>query len=171
MTSDILFDDGWTLATPGVDDIDELMLWFPDAESVDIWSGPRFRYPFSRESFREDCRIGEILSYCLKNPVGDMCAFGQVYDRHGRGHLARLITHPGMRRQGIGRRLIALLTRAARAALGHDAYSLFVYRHNDAAYRCYLSMGFQLQPYPEDAPLKDRCYFLTRPTDNDSGDN
>lgn len=165
MKPDILVEDGWMLATPREDDIDELMQWLPDAASVDLWSGPRFRFPFSRESFREDSRIAEILSYCLRNPAGEMSAFGQVYDRHERGHLARLITHPRMRRQGVGQRLIGLLIRAARDVFGYDEYSLFVYRHNKAAHRCYLSMGFVLQHYPEDAPLKGECYFLTRSGD------
>ena len=32
-------------------DIDELMTWFPDAAAVDIWGGPKFRFPFTRDSF------------------------------------------------------------------------------------------------------------------------
>ncbi len=155
-------EDGWRLETPRASDIDELMNWFPDARSVDIWSGPRFRYPFTRESFHEDCRIDDILSYALFDPDGAMAAFGQVYERHDRGHLARLITHPEMRRRGIGKRLIEMLMRAARDVCGHTKYSLFVLRDNAPAYQCYLKMGFVVQDYPDDAPLADKCFFLTR---------
>lgn len=162
MRVDLLVDNGWTLAAPDEADIDELMGWFPDAHSVEIWGGPRVRYPFTRESFRNDCRIDEILSYCLRGRDGIMTAFGQVYDRHDRGHLARLITHPKMRRQGIGKQLIAMLIKAAQQSCGHTEYSLFVYRNNEPAYRCYLAMGFVLQDYPDDAPMRDQCYFLTR---------
>lgn len=165
MKADPLVEDGWSLVEPGDADIGELMNWFPDAHAVDIWGGPRFRYPFTHESFREDCRFEEMSSYCLRDPGGAMTAFGQVYDRYERSHLARLIAHPEMRRQGIGKRLITMLIRASRHLYGHSECSLFVYRNNDPAYRCYLAMGFTLQEYPDDAPMKEECYFLTRATD------
>ncbi|MGI9235700.1 MAG: GNAT family N-acetyltransferase [Woeseiaceae bacterium] len=157
-----IIENGWALAVPDEADIDELMRWLPDATSVDRWSGPRFRFPFTRESFREDCRVDEIATYCVRNPNGVMAAFGQMYERDDRGHLARLITHPEMRRQGIGQRLIRMIMTAARQEWGHEQSSLFVYRDNDAAYRCYLKMGFVLQDYPDGAPMQDECYFLTR---------
>lgn len=94
-----------------------------------------------------------------------MCAFGQVYDRHDRGHLARLITHPEIRRRGIGKRLVNMLTKAARQHSGHTRYSLFVYTDNEPAYRCYLAAGFFVQEYPDDAPMKDKCYFMTQGND------
>ena len=94
-----------------------------------------------------------------------MAAFGQLYNRQERGHFARLISNPDMRRQGAGRRLIALLIRVAREAYGFGEYSLFVYRDNEPAYRCYLEMGFTVQDYPDDAKMKDKCYFLTRSSD------
>lgn len=162
MHDEPLVDNGWTLKAPSDADIEELMRWFPDAQSVDRWGGPRFRYPFTPGTFRADCRIHEVQTYCLRNPPGRMCAFGQVYDRNDRGHLARLITHPDMRRQGIGRRLIRMLTQAAGRSGAYTRFSLFVYKDNEAAYRCYLATGFTVQKYPDDAPLKDRCYFLTR---------
>jgi ribosomal protein S18 acetylase RimI-like enzyme len=161
MNDVVLVEDGWTLQAPNDSDIDELMAWFTDARSVDRWGGPRFRYPFMRKSFRTDCRLDEIASYSLRNPTGVMAAFGQRYDRDDRAHLARLVTHPDMRRQGIGERLIRMIMRSAELYSGHQQSSLFVYRDNEPAYRCYLKMGFVVQAYPADAPLKGRCYFLT----------
>ena len=154
--------DGWTLRKTTGNDIDELMSWFPDAESVDIWGGPGFRYPFTRETFIEDCHFDVMRSYSLSDPRGKMAAFGQIYNRHDRGHLARLISNPAMRRQGSGRRLIRMLMRVAGEHLGFDECSLFVYRHNVPAYQCYLALGFAVQPYPDDARMADKCYFLTR---------
>lgn len=157
-----LIEDRWTLVAPDDADIKALMAWFSDAETVNMWSGPRFRYPFTDASFRDDCRIDDVQSYCLKNPDGVLVAFGQLYDRYDRAHLARLVTHPDFRRQGIGRRLIRMLINAAQQISDYSEYSLFVYRDNEAAYRCYLAMGFVLQDYPDDAPMKDKCFFLTR---------
>lgn len=40
---------------------------------------------------------------------------------------------------------------------------LFVYRNNIPAYRCYRSVGFEVQDYPDGAPYPELCYYLTRP--------
>ncbi len=166
MKAPVIVEDGWTLRVPSDADIDELMQWFPDAQSVDIWGGPKIRFPFTPASFRADCRIDELSTFCLSNPNGEMTAFGQVYHREGRGHLARLITHPQHRREGAGKRLIAMLMTAARQLFDCRGFSLFVYRHNEPAYRCYLAMGFTLHDYPADAALQDQCYFLVRAADS-----
>jgi hypothetical protein len=44
----------------------------------------------------------------------------------------------------------------------YDEYSLFVYRDNTPAYQCYLSLGFVVVQYPDDAPMPDKCFFLTK---------
>ena len=146
-------------------DIDELMGWFPDAAAVDIWGGPKFRYPFTRDSFVKDCAIEKMTSYSLRDPDDRMVAFGQRYVRDERAHLARLIASPTARRQGYGRKLIEELIETVRRDGKHTDVSLFVYRHNEPAYRCYLQLGFRLQPYPEKARMREQCYFLTRPVD------
>ena len=159
-------DPSCTLEIATAGDIDELMDWFPDAESVDIWGGPRFRYPFTRRSFIKDCRIKRMSAYSLRRADGAMLAFGQVYVRDSRAHLARLIVNPALRRLGYGRLLIEKIIGVIRREGEHAAVSLFVYRHNEPAYRCYRSLGFSVQEYPPDAALKDQCYFLTRPIHN-----
>ena len=155
-------DSGWTLAQAAGADFDEVMSWFPDAESVDRWGGPGFRYPFTRQSFLEDCRVDVMESYTLRNPDGLQAAFGQTYERTGRGHLARLIVNPLLRRQGAGKRLIEMIITSLEERYDYDEYSLFVYRHNIPAYHCYLSLGFAVSDYPEDALMADKCFFLTR---------
>lgn len=165
MTAGEISDGGWTLRPATAAEFDELMTWFPDAASVDIWGGPVFRYPFSRTTFLEDCQVDIMVSYSLLDPDGNLAAFGQIYDRHGRGHLARLVSNPALRRQGVGKRLIGMMIEATRLEGGYDEVSLFVYRDNVPARDCYLSMGFRATEYPDDAPLQERCYFLTRPID------
>lgn len=157
-----LRENDWTLARATNSDYDEVMTWFPDAEAVDRWSGPNFRFPFSRESFREDLRVGEMESFILRNARGERAAFGQTYIRDGRGHLARLVSSPALRRQGAGKQLILMLMTALAQRHRFDEYSLFVYRDNEPAYQCYRSLGFAVVAYPDDAPMPDRCYFLTR---------
>ena len=155
---------GWRLSPLVNAEIDEVMTWFPDTESVNIWGGPNFRFPFTGETFREDCRLDLMQSWVLRNESGQLAAFGQAYERHGRGHLARLVSNPKLRRQGAGRMLIEMIIASLEETRTYDEYSLFVFRDNVPAYRCYLSLGFVVQDYPEDAPMPEKCYFLTRKT-------
>jgi ribosomal protein S18 acetylase RimI-like enzyme len=154
----------WTLAATSAADLDQIMSWFPDAASVNIWGGPKFRFPFTVETFREDCRLDAMESFSLRNAEGRLAAFGQAYEREGRGHLARLVSNPAMRRQGVGRQLIGRIITSLEETRDYEEYSLFVYRHNIPAYQCYLSLGFVVRDYPEGAPMPDKCYFLTRQT-------
>lgn len=162
MTLPPISDDGWLLSDASDIDIDEVMTWFTDAASVNAWGGPIFRYPFTRETFREDCRLDETRSYALRNADRRLAAFGQSYERDGRGHLARLVSNPETRRCGAGKQLIRMIISALDAIYGYDEYSLFVFRDNLPAYRCYRSLGFEVSEYPEDAPMPEKCYFLTR---------
>ena len=165
-----LRDNSWTLVAATERDIDYVMTWFPDADSVNIWGGPAFRDPFTERTFREDCHFGEMDSYCLFNARGHIAAFGQSYDRHGRGHLARLVSNPSLRRMGAAKQLIEMIIASLAMRHNYDEYSLFVYRHNVPAYRLYLSLGFVVRDYPDDAPLPDECYFLTRRKEGESDD-
>ena len=144
-------------------DIDQLMRWFPGERQVRTWGGPDFRYPFTRHSFVEDMHWGRMDSYSLCDAGGELVAFGQLYQRHGRINLARLVVDPGRRNAGIGRTLVRHLFDAARASFDCDDFSLFVYRDNAAALACYQRMGFQISEYPEGIPLAAQCYYLTRP--------
>jgi ribosomal protein S18 acetylase RimI-like enzyme len=40
-------------------------------------------------------------------------------------------------------------------------FSLYVYRDNAAAIRCYAALGFEVAEFPADAPLRDvTCYMI-----------
>ena len=162
MTVPTLRDQGWSLEAATDTDIDEVMTWFSDAESVDTWGGPSFRYPFTPVTFREDCRLDIMDSYSLRDKESRLAAFGQSYEREGRGHLARLVSNPDTRRRGAGRQLIRMIIASLEERRDYDEYSLFVYRQNEPAYQCYVSLGFVVQEYPDDAPMPEKCYFLIR---------
>lgn len=162
MSDSLLQRDGWTLETADDRGFAEVMTWFPSAASVDIWGGPKFRYPFTGDSFVEDCRTDLMKSYCLRDDAGQYAAFGQSCERDGRGHLARLIANPAMRRRGAGSRLIEMMIALLEQRHAYAEYSLFVYRHNEPALQCYSGLGFVVRDYPEDAALQGLCYFMTR---------
>jgi ribosomal protein S18 acetylase RimI-like enzyme len=144
-------------------DIDELMEWFPSPGATKVWGGPKFRYPFSPESFRADCHWPAMATFVLRDSANTMAAFGQFYDRNGRINFARLVAHPDRRGEGVGRRLLTALMEVAPRYLDLDEFSLFVYRDNAPALGCYRSLGFEIQRYPADQALADECYYLTRP--------
>lgn len=159
-------DDGWTLDESVESDIDQLMKWFPDTASIDIWGGPHFRHPFTRHSFSEDLYWGRMASFSLRDPAGAFAAFGQIYERTGCINLARLVANPAMRGQGVGRRLIEVLMTVGQSMFACPRFSLFVYRDNTPAYECYKSMGFVVTKYPGDVVLAEVCDYLTRPVGN-----
>ena len=152
----------WSLIPVADADLDELMTWFADAESVDDWGGPKFRYPFTRDTFYEDCYWGELASFRLQNPAGEFAAFGQLSERNDRVHVARLIVNPAMRGESIGKRLIEHLIAIGKTEYDYDEIGLFVYRHNEPAVRCYQGAGFEITDYPKNAPMPDKCYYLKR---------
>ena len=150
----------WSLV-PVVDrDMDELMTWFADSESADIWGGPIVRFPFTRETFREDCFWDEFPGYRLQDETGTFAAFGQVGERYGRSHFARLIVSPAMRGRGIGKHLMLQLIDEAKRLHTYEECGLFVYRHNTPALKCYQSVGFEIIDYPDDAPMPEKCHYL-----------
>lgn len=155
--------DGWSLVEAQASDLRQLMSWFDDAPAVTVWAGPKFRYPFTLESFRDDCHWGRMASFRLDTPGGEFAAFGQLYRRYNRINLARLVVHPEMRGQGVGKRLVSLLLEVGPQLVESDEFSLFVYRDNLPALECYKAMGFAICDYPEGASMADECYYLTRP--------
>lgn len=138
------------------------MGWFPDKNSVDIWGGPAFRFPFTKETFIEDCLWDEMQPFCLRDPNGTLVAFGQIAERYGRIHMARLVVESGYRSRGVGKRLIEMLLLAGQSRFACEEAGLFAYRHNAPALGCYQSLGFLITEYPEGALMPDKCFYLTR---------
>ena len=162
MTGGSVHREDWSLSKATSDDVEALMQWFPEQDDIVVWGGPSFRYPFTRETFFEDVCWQTMASYRL-SMAGDFVGFGQLYERDGRIHLARLIVRPDMRGRGAGKRLIELLLEAGSEVFSGSEYSLFVYRENIPAYECYRSLGFEVGEYPSDMPHADVCYYMTRP--------
>ncbi len=159
----LLTDDDWALDETAESDIDQLMKWFPDADATRIWGGPAFRYPFNRHSFAEDIHWGRMATFSLRSPSAELAAFGQLYERLNRINLARLAVNPTMRGQGTGKRLIEMLMTLGPQMFSCTEFSLFVYRDNVVAAKCYESLGFKVATYPEKTSLGEACDYLTRP--------
>ena len=167
----LVSDDGWTLSDSVESDIDRLMVWFPSDDAIRLWGGPGFRFPFTRHSFVEDMCWGKMASFSMRDPAGSLTAFGQLYEKFGCINLARLVVDPDTRCQGIGKRLVSMLMNAGRPMFSCAEFSLFVFRDNKQAFRCYQSMGFAIVDYPDEMLHGDICYYLTRPVGNQGRSN
>lgn len=151
------------LVTATEADIGRLMCWFPDQRSTSIWGGPMFRYPFTPETFQEDTHWRELESFCVIDPAGDLVAFGQIYERHGRINLARLVVRPDCRGRGVGTRLVHLLMEEGRREYSLSEFSLYVCRDNHPAMACYRGLGFGETDSPDGDELGGDIIYMTRP--------
>jgi len=141
--------------------IKEMMNWFSNEQSLSLWSGPNFSFPFTFESFKRDLKVDDLSSFTLVDNKGSFIAFGQYYLRLGKCHLGRLVVGPKNRGQGIGRYLIDYLSQRGCETLNVSKISLFVLEHNKAALNLYLNCGFTEYDYPEPLPLKN-CLYLVK---------
>src|SRR5437868_648418 len=130
----------------------EIMQWFPDRRSCQMWGGPQFRFPFTVSTFLEDTRSRELPSFALLAADDRLLGFGQYYPRVGRCHLGRLVISPLSRGEGLGRWLIGGLVEIGAQRLGVAECSLFVAPENASAIRLYQRLGFVPSAYPEDDP-------------------
>lgn len=130
----------------------ELMSWFPDLASCQVWGGPEFRFPFTEATFRIDAKLASLPTWVLLEDDGRLAGFGQCYLRVGRCHLGRLAVAPARRGHGFGSTLVRELCRWGRAHFSATEYSLFVAPVNVQARRLYERLGFVESPYPEASP-------------------
>jgi ribosomal protein S18 acetylase RimI-like enzyme len=144
--------------------LQQMMNWFPTAQSCLVWGGVEFRFPFTSDSFEEDCMLERLPSFVLTDEHAELYAFGQCYLRCNRCHLGRLAISPSQRGQGLGTRLVRELAAQGSQALSVNECSLFVSPLNPRARALYERLGFRVAPYPDegfDASAYDYMTALT----------
>ncbi len=148
----------------------ELMGWFPDQRSCQMWGGLAFRFPFTEITFREDARLESLPTWALVEDDGRLVAFGQYYLRVGRCHLGRLAVAPALRGRGLGSTLVQELCQRGGAEFGVGSFSLFVLPGNERAVRLYQRLGFSAAPYPEPSPALEGCIYMVASRLNHDGE-
>jgi ribosomal protein S18 acetylase RimI-like enzyme len=136
-----------------LDDLVTLTSWVRNQADLDLWSGPRYRYPLNLLALPEELNWSTCESWALDDG-GALVAFGQLMPRGAsRLHIVRVITAPHRRREGLGGLLVEHLLVRARGR-GATVASLNVRPGNDVALRLYRRLGFvdATRP-PEDPPL------------------
>lgn len=129
----------------------QLMSWFPDRRSCELWASPAFPFPFTETIFMEHVHP-ELPSFSLMGDDQEWLGFGQYYLRVGRCHLARLVIAPQHRGHGLGAFLVRGLCRRGGRKLGIGECSLFVLPDNLPAARLYRRLGFAEATYPGEIP-------------------
>lgn len=143
--------------------LQRMMSWFPTAQSCLVWGGIEFRFPFTSDSFVEDCALERLSSFVLTDGLGVLHAFGQRYLRCNRCHLGRLAIAPSQRGQGIGTRLVRELAAQGSQALAVNECSLFVSPLNPRARALYERLGFRVTRYPDDSFDASAYDYMTVP--------
>jgi ribosomal protein S18 acetylase RimI-like enzyme len=142
----------------------ELKSWFTTQHQIFTWGGPNLSYPMKDDTFIELMRASHLSSYSVINSENVLVAFGQFYLRLERHHLGRLAVNPNYRNKGLAKLLITkLLEQATKFSQPREA-SLFVFRDNIAALKCYHSMGFREESYPDTMPanMQNCAYMVLR---------
>ncbi len=136
-----------------VDDLAVVVSWITNQEELTRWTGPRYAFPLDPDTLPVQFDWATTESWVVTDH-GAVVAFGQHLPRGPhRRHLARIITAPHRRGEGLAARVVLHVLERAKA-LGATVASLNVRPGNDEALRLYRRLGFVDAVRPqEDAPL------------------
>ena len=132
-----------TLRAPEAADYAALSKWVTNADTCIRWAGPRLKFPFKPSRLPQLLAEPGAHSFVMSRGTGPAQGFCQCWVRDpGVAHLARIILAPEARGQGLGTTLCELLMAEAARLTGANAFTLRVYRDNDAALAIYERLGF-----------------------------
>jgi len=146
------------IRTAHLADLDVVASWITDPSECELWAGPRVSFPIDVPGLPAAIEWERSDSWSLVVD-GTLAAFGQLVPKQQRRvHVARLISSPRQRGQGLGRALTVHLLDSARSR-NADRVSLNVSPVNDAAISLYRSLGFCAAPRPADEPASTAIYM------------
>lgn len=125
-----------------VADLAHVCSWFSDAEQLQLWAGPYLAWPPQLDALIEQIDFLAQPAFSLFINGFGLAGFAQLQASGERYHFARVAIAPSARGRGYGGQLLAAIIARYPNAPG---FSLYVYRHNQAAWRCYHKLGFSQQ--------------------------
>lgn len=147
-------------------DLNSVSRWLTNAEACRVWAGPRISFPLQTAQLAAEMMFCPDNAYCLQRN-GVLAGFGQLIKiNEDCYHLARIITNPEYRGQGVGRELCSQLITLAWQR-GGSQLSLNVYRSNARAVALYQRLGFIAQADQSDS---DMVYMLLENEDTNMAD-
>ena len=137
------------------DDLDKIKHWAEDERIHALWSAGRFPYPLEKQGFEESLnglmKNGETPFIAVNEdnaPVGFFCYSYNTDIKEG--FLKFVIVSPEYRGKDYGREMIR---KAVEYAFENNAETvkLCVFSVNEAARKCYESVGFELRSVTDNA--------------------
>lgn len=135
------------LTQASIEDSASLMQHFDSLTELTDWGGEGFQFPPRRLQFLQQLYKSDSQSFILSQEQ-EMVAFGQICQRFGKHHLARLLVLPQYRGRGLSQSLLASLVLQGLQQDPQKDFSLFVFKHNEVALHCYQRFGFVEAPQP-----------------------
>lgn len=133
-------------------DLTNVSSWLTNATDCRLWAGPRVSFPLKTTQLANEIMFCQDNSYCYVTTAG-LAGFGQLININDTCyHLARIITNPNCRGQGVARNLCSQLIEHAWQR-GASQLSLNVYRNNVQALSLYQSLGFIEQTDKSDGEM------------------
>jgi ribosomal protein S18 acetylase RimI-like enzyme len=152
----------FALVKSSTEHIAQLQSWFKNQQEMYTWGA--ISCPMSSTEFVHHLRAYHLNSYSLSDKQQYLLAFGQHYLRLNRHHLGRLVVNPEHRGKGLAKLLINKLIDKAFEQQNAQGVSLFVFRDNLSAYKCYQSLGFVECDYPQTMPGNvQNCAYMILP--------
>jgi uncharacterized protein len=147
-------------------DLNTVGSWLNNAAECRLWAGPRISFPLQTAQLAAEMMFCPDNAYCLQWN-GELAGFGQLIKiNEDCYHLARIITNPLYRGQGVARELCSQLITLAWQR-GGSQLSLNVYRNNTGALALYQRLGFVAQTDQSDSDL---VYMLLENEDTKMAD-
>ncbi len=102
-----------------------------------------FTVPWSRNDFEKELRGNPLALYIVACEGPNMIGYAGVWCIVDEGHITNIAVHPDHRREGIGRKFLALLIAEAEKRSGTTKFTLEVRVSNEAAINLYEEAGFR----------------------------
>lgn len=153
--------DIYLLKSATLDDCLALRIHFTNLAEVTRWGGEGFHFPLQKHAFLQKLLLPDTQSFVLYRG-NQQVGFGQLCDRFGRHHLARLLIYPRFRGQGLSQALLQGLLTHALAENKRLEFSLYVFLTNQIAMNSYLKVGFS--PAAQPGAVREDLAFMTLPS-------
>lgn len=151
-------DHAYQLTAATLEDCLALRAHFINLAEVNRWGGEGFHFPLQKHPFLQKLLLPDTQSFVLYRD-NQQVGFGQLCDRFGRHHLARLLIFPHFRGQGLSQALLQGLLSLALRQNKRLEFSLYVFLTNKIAINSYLKVGFN--PAEQPGPVRDDLAFMT----------
>jgi ribosomal-protein-alanine N-acetyltransferase len=116
-----------------------------DLDAVAALEAESFTNPWTREMLEREVRQSDVARvYILRGPEDAVVAFCSCWIIFDELHINTIAVRPGLRRRGLGTRLMAHVFDAAREA-GAVRATLEVRESNEPARRLYEQLGFRVE--------------------------